>query len=194
MEKKSITVIILLFLISSVFSQGKAGYIIYFDHIFGNQNLPKIDLEDGGSVFIDSLVTSTSGEHFKKYTNFIGEFSKKNSGGVIAFNNINRKECGVDQSPEIPVDIPYKVIEFDFKNYEKPILIYIYKVSVITCPLTRKDLTQIRGSYEDNVRFVGINKIYSFEPVQECFIDKLKQQLSKFSFGYDSFFDDGVSF
>ncbi|MBX3255869.1 MAG: hypothetical protein KF862_17170 [Chitinophagaceae bacterium] len=190
-----ISIFTFFFLANSVtYGQVRHGYIISFEHISPNKAVRSINLDDGGAVFIDSLVTSATGGHFKKYTNFIGEFSKKNLGGVIAFNNKNREECGVEQSPEVPVDIPYKVIDFDFKNFETPILIYIYKVSAIICPLTRKDLTQVRGSYEDNVRFVSVNKIYSFDPVEECFIGKLKQQLSKFSFGYDGFFDDGVSF
>ncbi|MBW7941217.1 MAG: hypothetical protein H3C64_02220 [Candidatus Kuenenia stuttgartiensis] len=192
--KSIISIFIALLIASICHAQARDGYIISFEHISPNKEVRSINLDDGGAVFMDSLATSALGGHFKTYTNFIGEFAKKNMGGVIAFNNRNRKECGIDQSPEVPADVPYKVIEFDFKNYEKPILIYIYKVSAITCPLTRKDLTQVRGNYGDNVRFVSINKIYSFEPVQECFIDKLKQQLSKFSFGYDGFFDDGVSF
>lgn len=179
--------------LSPIFCQEKSGYIVYFDHISGNPDISRIDLDEGRSVFIDSVKAIEIGRLCKRFTEFIGEFARINTGAVIGFGF--KPACGVKTSPQVPVNIPFKTFTFDFKNYEKPILIYLYKVKVKQCTATRKNLPGVQGGYTENVNFISIANIISVEQVEDCFVESVKQQLSKFAFGgYDGFYDDGINF
>ncbi|MBX3257184.1 MAG: hypothetical protein KF862_23825 [Chitinophagaceae bacterium] len=177
------------------FGQKKNGYLIVIDRshakvVDGFNDITFVDV-----FYIDSLNFFSDSIFIKHYSNFISKFLLINNGFVVTNNPTKTKgECTNFNFEGIPKDAPFKTLKIAFGDFSSGTRCCIYKINASFCEvLDKSGLSYWYPSFVKRNRFLRLDtRSICYQEVDQNFIDKLKEQLDNFTFGYE-FFDVGMA-
>lgn len=177
------------------FGQKKNGYLIVFDRSHAENVDGFDDFSFADVLYIDSLNYFSDSIFIKHYSNFISRFLLINKGFVVT-NNPTRpnRDCANFSLEGIPTGVPSKSFKIVFNTFSSETRLCIYKISAPFCEILNKTgLSYWYTSFAKRNRFLRLDtKSICYREVDQDFIEKLKEQLNNFTFGYE-FFDVGMA-